>query len=69
MSHILSLPSRYQDHASCELLQNASRDQLALLIPVVVQHYVSHELPGRSAAGEKLELRKGLLGQVVESVH
>jgi hypothetical protein len=56
-------------HASCEILQNASRDQLALLIPVVVQHYVSHQLPGRSAAGKQLELGESLLGQVVESVH
>jgi hypothetical protein len=47
----------------------ASSDQLALLIPVVVQHYVSHQLPGRPTAGEQLELRKSLLGQVIESVH
>jgi len=32
--------------------QNTGSDQLALLISVVVQHDVSHQLPGRPTAGE-----------------
>jgi hypothetical protein len=47
----------------------ASSDQLALLVSIVIQHYVSHQLPGRSTAGKQFELGKSLLGQMVESVH
>ena len=49
--------------------KNSSSDQLALLVSIVVQHYISHQLPGRSTACEEFELGESLLGQVVESIH
>ena len=42
---------------------------IPLLIPIVIEHHMSHQLPWRSAASEELELRKSLLRQVIEAVH